>query len=89
MKRHVQEIKLRKQISEAIMAGQIDDAVAMLNQMAPTLLAKHPALNFRLLCQKFMGMVRGCTTAMSASRGHIGRSFEMLVAGADPARQIG
>ena len=49
----------RQQVSGSVLRGDIDGAVALAREVAPGALEAHPAVLFRLQCQKFMELVSG------------------------------
>lgn len=53
----LQDAQIRKAVCDAILAADIDSAISVIDQSAPTLLLKQPGLNFKLRCQQFMEMV--------------------------------
>ena len=55
----VQDFRARSSISTALRVGDIDQALAEVEQYAPGALQANPRLLFRLRCQKFVELVRG------------------------------
>ena len=51
-------IVARQRIYEAVLSGNIDEALSQTDAIAPGTLEKHPRILFKLRCQKFMQMVR-------------------------------
>jgi len=51
------DILARQRIYEAVLSGNIDEALSQTDAMAPGTLEKYPRILFRLRCQKFMEMV--------------------------------
>lgn len=49
---------MQRQVQEHIVAGQIPQAMAVIEQAAPGTLGSHPRIKFQLLCQQFVEMVR-------------------------------
>lgn len=60
-----QDAMVRKEVCEAILAADIEKAIAYIDHAAPTLLLKQPGLNFKLRCQQFMEMA-SCSSANTA-----------------------
>ena len=54
----VQDFRTRSSLSAALRAGDIDRALAEVEQYAPGALQANPRLLFRLRCQKFVELVR-------------------------------
>ena len=52
-----QDAQVRKDVCESILAADIERAIALIDQAAPTMLLKQPGLNFKLRCQQFMELV--------------------------------
>lgn len=50
---------MKRQVQEHVVAGQIPEAMAVIEQAAPGTLDSHPRIKFQLLCQQFVEMVRG------------------------------
>jgi hypothetical protein len=48
----------RKRIRDAVLAGEIDEAIEHTNLIAPELFMSQPSVLFELKCQKFVEMVR-------------------------------
>ncbi|GAB4824065.1 hypothetical protein N2152v2_011111 [Parachlorella kessleri] len=53
----VEEMQKRQQVSGCVLRGDIDGAVALAREVAPGSLEAHPAVLFRLQCQKFMELI--------------------------------
>jgi hypothetical protein len=53
----VEDVKHRRGVAEAVVAGRIDEAMAAAEALAPGVLAAHPNILFRLHCQKFIELV--------------------------------
>ncbi|KAL3132475.1 hypothetical protein ABBQ32_009024 [Trebouxia sp. C0010 RCD-2024] len=53
-----QDVEMQRQVQEHIVAGQIPQAMAVIEQAAPGTLGSHPRIKFQLLCQQFVEMVR-------------------------------
>ena len=49
---------MQRQVQEHVVAGQIPEAMAVIEQAAPGTLESHPRIKFQLLCQQFVEMVR-------------------------------
>ncbi|GMH45879.1 hypothetical protein BSKO_13842 [Bryopsis sp. KO-2023] len=52
-------IAARQKIYEAVLSGNIDEALSQTEAAAPGALEKHPRILFKLRCQKFMQMLQG------------------------------
>lgn len=52
-----QDAQMRKEVCAAIQDADIDRAIQLVEESAPMLLSKQPALKFKLQCQQFMEMV--------------------------------
>ena len=50
-------ILARQRIYDAVVSGNIDEALSQTDAVAPGTLEKHPKILFKLRCQKFMQMV--------------------------------
>lgn len=48
---------MQRQIQQHIVAGQIPEALAIIEQAAPGTLGSHPRIKFQLQCQQFVEMV--------------------------------
>lgn len=48
---------MQRQIQQHIVAGQISEALAVIEQAAPGTLGSHPRVKFQLQCQQFVEMV--------------------------------
>ena len=57
----MQDAQVRTEVQEAILASDIQRAVALIDSAAPTMLLKQPGLHFKLRCQQFMEMVSSRT----------------------------
>lgn len=53
-----QDVEMKRQVQEHVVAGQIPEAMAVIEQAAPGTLDSHPRIKFQLLCQQFVEMVR-------------------------------
>ena len=51
-------MEMQRQVQQHVVAGQIPEAMAVIEQAAPGTLDSHPRLKFQLLCQQFVEMVR-------------------------------
>ena len=51
------DIHARQRIYDAVLSGNIDEALSQTDAVAPGTLEKHPKILFRLRCQKFVEMV--------------------------------
>lgn len=49
----------RQELCRAVVAGHIDDAIAMCDAISPAILSGRPGLRFRLQVQCFVEMMRG------------------------------
>lgn len=63
------EMEMRQRISSAVLAGCIDDAIALTDQLAPGCLEQHPELRYALQCQRFVELVRANDTAAALEIG--------------------
>ena len=52
-----QDVEMQQQIQQHIVAGQIPEALATIEQAAPGTLSSHPRIKFQLQCQQFVEMV--------------------------------
>lgn len=48
---------MQRQIQQHVVAGQIPEALALIEQAAPGTLGSHPRIKFQLQCQQFVEMV--------------------------------
>lgn len=53
-----EQVQLRAGVTDALVAGRIDEAMTAAERVAPGVLQAHPSILFRLHCQKFMELVR-------------------------------
>jgi hypothetical protein len=53
-----ESMQQRKRIRDAVLAGEIDEAIEQTNLIAPELFMSQPSVLFELKCQKFVEMVR-------------------------------
>ena len=60
-----QDVEFRRQVQEHLLAGQIPEAMATIEQAAPGTLDSHPRVKFQLQCQQFVEMV--CTPCLRIS----------------------
>lgn len=63
------EMEMRQRISSAVLAGTIDNAMALTNELAPSCLEEHPDLGYLLHCQRFVELVRANDTAAALEVG--------------------
>ncbi|CAK0783650.1 hypothetical protein CVIRNUC_006849 [Coccomyxa viridis] len=54
----IQEVKLRKTITDDVVAGNVAEAIQLADTLAPGMLAANPSLTFRLHLQTFFELVR-------------------------------
>ena len=64
-----QNVELQRQVQQRLVAGQIPEAMATIEQAAPGTLESHPRIKFQLQCQQFVEMVRE-----QPSSGHVPHS---------------
>ena len=62
-----QDVEKQRQVQQHIVAGQIPEALAMIEQAAPGTLGSYPRINFQLQCQQFVEMVSPCITIACAA----------------------
>ena len=53
-----QQVKLRKTITDDVVAGNVAEAIQLADTLAPGMLAANPSLTFRLHLQTFFELVR-------------------------------
>ena len=71
-----QDVELRHQVQEHLLAGQIPEAMAAIEQAAPGTLDSHPRIKFRLQCQQFVEMVCCLPQAPNESQQDTGTTYK-------------
>ncbi|KAJ3160238.1 hypothetical protein HDU86_001074 [Geranomyces michiganensis] len=61
-----EDIRKRQLIRDHVVEGDIDQAVALLDEFYPTILAQNPHLAFQLRSQRFIELMRALTTPSNA-----------------------
>ncbi len=64
-----QQVKLRKTITDDVVAGNVAEAIQLADTLAPGMLAANPSLTFRLHLQTFFELVRTLESQQLSSFG--------------------